>query len=555
VVRRGRGRKRALAVVLLALFVGSLAVPLGVAAQDGQTLDQQLENLGKDIGHLDKEIERLDKENEHILLPVTILVSVLAAGGLIGIVFSIRDQRRVSQLQELTVTGETSAQRRAEETYTSFFEASQKTLNLVNETLGLAKEATERSAQETRRNAEKERKEIEAKAEEVLLPIIGTGIFENVVVVQKNRLEVERVAGELANVEGYLKLQDIEILPYSRFVKGIAEYLHSKTRTASRTLHRAARDAFGDGAKDDLKRFALYWAGALESHLGDYERAIDTFGIARADVEPRSDSWFELERIFAETRFFERAQSTKDTTGPRERYGAVARLLETLANLDQEAREERERRQMKPDLLHEIAAIWGDVYTWIAHDPERVYFTLGKGDRKGAGDVKDLVSEPPEGLNGDPLRAWVLRRAKAVYVAAGPLDLDTGQEGADFEIEFGKAHCDFALKDHTDLDEELHQVERLAHDRPEAHHEPRKRVEFAQTMLICKCWRLELAKRGRKVERDAVRTEHNAATTALGELRDHEVMLFSQVRRRNVPQEEFRKEMDDLRKRATGDEG
>jgi tetratricopeptide (TPR) repeat protein len=580
-VSTGRKHRRTLLIagLLVVNLAGSLMGPGSAGAQSKEPLtpSERIELLEETVG-------RLDRENERILWPVTILVGVLAAGGLIGIVFSFRDQRKASQIHELAVTGETSAQRRAEETYTSFFEASQKTLNLVNETLGLAKEATQRSAQETRRNAERERDEIDEKAEELLRPIFSDRVFEKVITVDKHRVDLERLAGELQTVEGYLRLQDIEILPHSRFVKGIAEYLDGRTRMAAKTLHRAARDA----TQVDLSLFSLYWAATLESHLGDYQRALDTFRMARSDITPSTDEWFEVERALAETGFFEKAREAGDPADPRERLDAVSPLLRQLTDLDQAARKERDdrrsqsdRREMKEDLIHEIAATLGDVYTWIAHDPKRVYFVL-EPERDAPRSDPD-----PAGLEGDDLRRWALRQAKATYHAAGKLQLTSGEEGSDFEIEFGLAHCDFALQDRANLYEELAVVEKLARDRPEVHLEPRKRVEFAQTTLICKCWRLALvadeAARATKaaraaeaveppteqevvddgaesIPRDFARERRDAraevanayerAMTALQQLEDYEVELFSEIRRRNVNRGQFREELDDLKEMA-----
>ena len=57
------------------------------------------------------------------------------------------------------------------------------------------------------------------------------------------RAKLEAIAGELRAIEGYLLLQDIDLQPYSRFVKGMVQYLTNDTAGALRTLRHAAQDS------------------------------------------------------------------------------------------------------------------------------------------------------------------------------------------------------------------------------------------------------------------------------------------------------------------------
>lgn len=88
---------------------------------------------------VEKHVDDVRDYVQLLLWPIGILLAVLTIGGALSVVFSIRDQRRVSQLHELTVTGELASQRRSEQSFSSFLDESQKTLTLVNDTLRLAK--------------------------------------------------------------------------------------------------------------------------------------------------------------------------------------------------------------------------------------------------------------------------------------------------------------------------------------------------------------------------------------------------------------------------------
>lgn len=479
------------------------------------------------------------------LTPVAILVGVLAVGGILGGLFSVRDERRATQLHALAVTGETSAQRRTEETYTSFFEASQKTLTLVNDTLQLAKEANERSAQEARRNAERQLDEFEDRAADLLQPIFNSQEFEAIITVPEERSKIERLGKELELIQGYFRLQDLEPKPHSQFVIGIAAYLGGRTSDALATIQRAARHA----SNDDLVRFSLYWAASLERNLGLYERAMDTFETARREVRDENDERIELDRSIAETEFFGVARTHADAA-PADRYRAVQTLLESLVKLDSRAREPTESRAPAQSLIHEIADTRGHIYTWIAFDRVRLFATYDT--RTQAAAPAESTPDPSrlDSLRAEVVRAWALKQAEAVYDAAGEIQHATDQEGADFEIAFGKTHCEFGLEEKT-FSKDLATIENLAAEAPAVHREPRRAIEYRQTVLICRCWRhVRTAGTERAASAQGLDDARRGMILALEHLNDHEIELFSLMQRRNISQGEFKQEVNDLYKQA-----
>jgi len=129
---------------------------------------------------VEREVKDFRDNAYFILIPITVLIGILALGGSLGVVFSIRDQRRISQLHELSVGSEISAQRRSDQSYSFFLEESQKTLTLVNDTLELAREATDRAAHTMELKAESNLARIEERAQSLLLPLLGKAQFEGI---------------------------------------------------------------------------------------------------------------------------------------------------------------------------------------------------------------------------------------------------------------------------------------------------------------------------------------------------------------------------------------
>lgn len=164
---------RWVAAILLVLVALTAASPVLAAAApaDGAVGSESSvasetgpEDLGDEVNRLSLELDSTEKIIDMMLIPITVLVSILAAGGILGVVYSVRDQRRAGQLHELTVGGEVAAQRRSEQSYGSFFEQSQTTISLVNDTLQLAKEANDRAMKSMQSKAQARIDEIEERS-------------------------------------------------------------------------------------------------------------------------------------------------------------------------------------------------------------------------------------------------------------------------------------------------------------------------------------------------------------------------------------------------------
>jgi hypothetical protein len=245
----------ALALAALAIAVGPSVPAVGAAPAGHDAVVQHWQS--EKIGELTEDLEDSEKNFDRILIPVTVLIGILALGGGLGIVFSIRDQRRVSQLHELTVTGEVSSQRRSEQSYASFLEQSQTTLSLVNDTLELAKEATDRATKSVEEKTEQKRDAIEERAQRLMLGVFNSNEFELVVVDPERREELHAIGREVRTLEGQMGLQDVELKDYAKFVKALDQFLLDETEAALQALQLAAQSA----VVGDLQRFIEYWLG------------------------------------------------------------------------------------------------------------------------------------------------------------------------------------------------------------------------------------------------------------------------------------------------------
>ena len=118
---------------------------------------------------------RIDSLYSTLLVPVGLLITLIAGGSVIGVVATLRSERRAAQLHDLAVSFETATQQRAEQVHVSFLDASQKTLTLVNDTLALAKEASERAARTMALKAHQSLDSVDENARDVLDNLRGSG--------------------------------------------------------------------------------------------------------------------------------------------------------------------------------------------------------------------------------------------------------------------------------------------------------------------------------------------------------------------------------------------
>ncbi len=570
-----------------------VAVPAIAAAQTPQGTAKEIEKLTGRVNELSYKLADTrttnDEFDNRILTPVAILVSILAAGGALGIVFSVRDQRRQSQLHGLAVSSEVTAQRRTEESYSSFLGESQKTLTLVNDTLRLAKEASDREARSMDLKAKSNLNAIEADAEDLVLQVIETD-YEEIVDKPDYRTRVHSIAGRLASLEGYVVLQDIELHPYSRLVKGIQQFLDGKTTPALQTLRHAAQDS----SNRQLQRFSLYWAAKLNNAVGNYDHALHLLGQAKeVSAEKGTLEAHELSRLHLETEFFQRAQEAA-AEGPLARLRVVKGTLAKLADVS-DAILALSKHDEDKHAHHEVAATRADIFSWVAYRAQVLCDPLPDAARKAAQQVSCELR--PDGtalldddsltgvlmLSDDGLRAWALLQAKQIYP-----EMDTlhSSEGIDFSLIFGRAECDFALADGHDIEEYRALEGRAIEDQVGGHREHRWVVELAQIALISKVRLLKHAEdsaNAREPERPSaspggaapskppdaderidqelsslrqeVESTYIRLQDALHGAPDHTVKIFSHLQRRNLAESDFRVEAADLKKQALGATG
>jgi hypothetical protein len=569
------------------LGAAGLAVPAIAATQAPQSTAKEIEKLTGRVNELSYKLNDTrttnDEFDNRILTPVAILVSILAAGGALGIVFSVRDQRRQSQLHGLAVSSEVTAQRRTEESYSSFLGESQKTLTLVNDTLRLAKEASDREARSMDLKAKSNLDAIEAEAEDLVLQVIDTD-YEEIVDKPEYRSRVQSVAGRLVSLEGYVVLQDIELHPYSRLVKGIQQFLDGNTSRALQTLRHAAQDS----SNRQLQRFSLYWAAKLNNAVGNYDHALRLLDQAKElFAEKDTLEAHELSRLHRETEFFQQAQEAADE-GPLARLRLVKGTLAKLADVSNAIL----ALSMHGDkhAHHEVAATRADIFSWVAYRAHALCDPLPEAAREAARQVRyerlaegtavlddDSLSDVFM-LSDDGLRAWALVQAKQIYPEMETLH---SSEGIDFSLIFGRAECDFALADGHDIEEYRALEGRAIEDQVGGHREHRWAVELAQIALIGKVRLLKHAQlsiaaretepsapmaRGSETsqardgdersrqEVESLRQEVEATyirlQDALHGAPDHTVKIFSHLQRRNLAESDFRTEAANLKEQA-----
>ncbi len=575
-----RGHLRLLATLACGLTLACIALMPTLAA--GASFRRELRQDTR-IHDLRKDVDEHEKIITYLLFPVTVLVGILSLGGAIGVVFSIRDQRRVSQLHELNVAGEMSSQRRTEQSYGSFFEQSQTTLSLVNETLQLAKEATAQAAKSMDEKAQIRVDAIEEKAQKLMLELFNTHEFDIVVVDPGRRRELQEIAKELRTLEGYLSLQKIKLGDNAKFVKAIDQFIEGETESALSALQLASQDP----VVGDLQKFIEYWVGYILTTVGQYGEAIERFRHDELDLPKTSSQYVQLERIIVETEFFliakpkpqgERNQKSNisDTRSPQERFRAVATLLDRLTELD----EALKNSGMQDDQVHtqlEVARTQADIFEWIAYDRKHLDEPIPVTTVVAA---KGIVGEPPPPLpekaeelidsdlwtalkDPDLFRCWALLHAQEICS-------HWDQSSAD--VAFALAECHFKLQNPR-APKEFDKANTKIHEEMGEHREQRHEASLLQSLLICHCRLLKLQEekeatekkereeaerkageardeaRGEdfhKKEDAAIRSDQREVLDAVKKMGRGRVTIFSQIQRRNLTQEEFKTEVAEI---------
>jgi tetratricopeptide (TPR) repeat protein len=511
---------------------------------------------------VEKHVDDVRDYVQLLLWPIGILLAVLTIGGALSVVFSIRDQRRISQLHELAVTGELGSQRRSEQSFSSFLDESQKTLTLVNDTLGLAKDASDRATRTTELNATAQLDRIEEDAEELMGEVFDSVEFTALTDGAVHRTQLVHIAGELRDLEGFLRVHEIEIPYYSRFVKAIDQFLRGDTKGALTGLQRASQEA----PASNLRRSILFWIGYLHSTIGGYEPAIRAFRDDEVDLARGEAQRSQLERIILECRFFRAAAQWEDAgrdgcaDEPRERLHAVATVLEELRDLaalvgDSESDQHRLRRS------HEIARTRADALTWVAFDPQQRHTGDSTQEQDAPHPSRSLqraralqktVSDAPlTALADSSARALSSPEEYRMWALVEAYDICDEHVGtADLHVSFARAECLYLLDEREQAKRAFERVEFKLASEYGHHREPRVAATLGEVALICRCRLLELTaskdERWRRNEEGQVREAYKRASDAVREIRQPNVTIFSQIERRNRDNQTFTKEIHDI---------
>lgn len=256
---------------------------------------------------LHKRVDNFEHFVNLVMWPLAIFLGFVAAGGLLGVVFAIRNEVRTSQAHGLFVAGETAQQARTETLHSTLLDASEKTITLVNQTLALARDSTERATKALSDRAEQLVHEVGEGMAALIARVMMDENFEEklfklLVEEPSNRRKLTQLSDRLATVEGYLAFQDIELDPGAYLVKGMALHLDQDDQAAIPLLERAA-EATGVGLR--LRLCAYYFIGYAYNNIGDYRSAATAFDTGHSRASDRAALRNEFARMAAESRFFE----------------------------------------------------------------------------------------------------------------------------------------------------------------------------------------------------------------------------------------------------------
>lgn len=534
-LRRAAG---VLCIVVWALGISAASIcPAARAAPIGSETSQRVEvaKLTDEVGDLSEKLESAETSFERLLYPVGILVAILAAGGTLGIVFSFRDQRRTSQVHELTVAGELSAQKRTEQSYGSFLEQSQTTLSLVNDTLELAKEANDRAMKDTKSKAESEVAVVDARARALLSDAFGREEFSPIIDDDDYRNQLHSIADEARLLQGYLRLQGIEFGRYTKFIKALDQFLTDDTEGAIEALTLSV----GEGSVGELQRFEEYWLGYMLTAVGNYSGAIRRFKHDRVGVKADHPEYFQLSRIIAETEFFKIAKEDADQnldTPPAKRRQQVEPILEDLLELAGKLRSRSEDRNRddadrKHRALLEIARTRADLLEWVAYDRGHLDDSLDESGR---------AAESSE--ERDDLRARTAALEEARKICE-----EVEEEDRNLDLDFALAECLFKLGEEKLAREAFVSASTALNHEFQVLHEKRRSASLHQSLLICQVRLLGLVGEGEvKSRKDQVNQALKDAAKELKAMRQPNVTVFSQLQRRNISQKEFADEMQEI---------
>jgi tetratricopeptide (TPR) repeat protein len=449
------------------------------------------------LARLSQRQDDLSSDLELVLIPVSILVALITAGGIVGTVFSFRSEARAGQLHDLQVAGESSQQARTEETHAVLLDASQKTLTLVNDTLKLARDASDRASKALSERAERMLAEITEDATDLFTTArwsreFETSHYKHILDDAHIRHEINDLSQRLGAIEGYLRLEDIPLTASAYLVKGLNHHLRQDEKRSIQNFDNAieAKDPSGDRI---IKQYAYYWMGHACTNIGLYRRAIDIFRTARSFADKPTLADYELARRAEESTFYELVNSHLERGEGSDTASDIVeaeRLIHNLGELSAAA-----RKSGVTVAAEALTLSQGNIWTWIA----RV-----RGGR-----------------SADTKRAW--RNASDSYKVAGEA----------LWARFGLLEARAALSPNSIVVKDYARIERdadrLAHDRAE----PRSKTLLLLGTVLC----MRRRKRGRAADAE-LRSAMRHLIDAFSEV-DGSLTLYSEYWKANVSRAQF----------------
>lgn len=503
----------AMPLVALALALAAVATPAARAAQASTTASAgapaqthpTLAELEGQVANLKQQTDNLDSFVNQLLLPLSILVGLLAGGGVIGLITSIRYERRQAQLHDLSMAGERSSQGRAEQMHSAFLASSKETLGLVNDTLNLAKQASERAAEAMEQKARDSLNDIDTQAKDVLDRAFITRDFKVLVENQDTRTELDEIANTLTPIEGYVHLQGMTLTPRCFFVKGVQRHLRAESEAAIRNF-RAAQTA----DDPELRTWALYWAAYELNNLGRYSEAQNSFRGAQEHVGQNTPQGYELRRMQLEATFFGRVAAQES---PEELRGAT-------------------RDQLVGDLEAELERLAATLPENADFQSERKLYSLSRGNLLL---WRARVSPAERDTEGecDERERELLGQAIHHFEQAGALTW----------AQFGRMQARWALSEVPDP-AECEALRKAMRDQVGRRREWRTRALLHASILI-----LDAEQRGAEDMLDADERDLRNVMQHV-----HEAMtLYSPWQKRNVRRDEFEREVHAYELRRSGE--
>lgn len=462
------------------------------------------------LEELERRAEQADRFNSRLMIPLTILVGLLAGGGVIGLLTSIRYERRQAQLHDLAVSGERSSQARAEQSHMTFLASSQETVNLVNETLALAKQASEREAEATEQRAREGLLELDVQIEKLLDQADVTRDFKEVVSDSTLRHGLVDLAHRLAGIEGFLHLHRMKLTPRCFFVKGFDRHLNSAPTAAIENFRQAETPE-----NRELSALALFWAGYEANNLGNFKKAIEYFRRAQSYVDESHPTFHDLARMQIQSRFFATIGQASPSKGAARRR-SVSGIETELRDLIKKLETKGQDFTTELGLCHETLA---DVLVW-------------------AGRLSPIDRDTGEALVDD--------ERKCIEDAKGQYD----QGGERLWSRFGALQTRWALGDDDVKQHDYVVVHDSLVAEAHAHREQRTIVLRHAALLIVETSHQE--------PDEVLSRTHRDLRNVLGHM-DHHITLFSPWQKRNVEHEVFDAELREyfapvVERRKKGDE-